>query len=161
MYTDTALAWCAEQKNAGLQQQPTQGGLPLAVPAVPLRLQPHRSSMCPAHVKHITAYVPLHNHMAALPPSKLSGSTSLSEVLFMFVKHFFFFSFCLFICILVTCISCDFPFSNIPYLFFFLLFFCQSDVCKDKASGIHWVKPDVRCRIGLLLPSLSEPLKLK
>ena len=42
-----------------------RGGLPLALPAALLRLQPHGSSVCPAHVKHITAYVPLHNHMAA------------------------------------------------------------------------------------------------
>lgn len=50
--------------------RPRRGGLPPALPAIMLRLEPHRSSVCPAHVKHITAYVPLHNHMAAQPPIK-------------------------------------------------------------------------------------------
>lgn len=45
--------------------RPRRGGLPPALPAITLRLEPHQSSVCPAHVKHITAYVPLHNHMAA------------------------------------------------------------------------------------------------
>lgn len=119
MYTDTALALCAEQRNASLQQQQlTQGGLPLAVPAVLLRLQPRHSSVCPAHVKHITAYVPLHNHMAALPPSKLSGSTSLSEVVFMAGKCFGYLFLRYFLPLYFTSLSLAFPVLssfNIPY----------------------------------------------
>lgn len=56
-------------RDGGLQQQQqqqlTQGRSASGCSCCTLRLQPQRSSVCPAHVKHITSYVPLHNHMAA------------------------------------------------------------------------------------------------
>lgn len=156
MHNDTVLALCTEWRNAGLQQQqqPTQGGLPLAVPAVtaaasatPLLCVP---STCQTHHRIQAPAKPY----GCLTPIKASwklfalwASLHVCEVLF-WLHPCHCHSCTFFLLLVLNIILPSFSFLSIS-------FFCQRNVCKDRALDIHWVKPDVTCRIRRPLKAQS------